>query len=36
MELASCDPSGVWNFEVASRFWENMCATDVNMCATDV
>jgi hypothetical protein len=25
MELASCQPSGAWNFKVACRFLEDMC-----------
>jgi len=25
MELATCDPSGVWNFEVGPRIFQNSC-----------
>lgn len=29
MKLASYRLSGVWNFEVVSRFFENLCTTEL-------
>jgi hypothetical protein len=34
VELASCHPSGTWNFEVAPRFLESLCTPGVNRYVT--
>jgi len=30
MEYSSCDNSGIYNFEVAPRFLENLCSSTIN------